>query len=61
MSIPKRHLSANLPLTLATHVAQQTPYSLDQALRGVYGILSCYEDTSEASKAIEEFIQCMSE
>lgn len=60
MSLHNRHPSRERPVDLATRITQQTPYSLDQALRGVYGLMSCYGDCAELNKAVEEFIQCQS-
>lgn len=49
----------NLLVALATRVAQQTPYSIDQALLGVQGLLSCYDDERAVNAAVTEFIGCL--
>ncbi|GEM_PF-2199178 len=48
------------PIALATEIAQQTSYSKEQALRGIYGMLSCYGNTEDTYTAIKEFIKCNS-
>ena len=51
--------SNSLLFTLATRIAQQTPYSFDQALLGVQGLLSCYDDENAVNTAVTELIGCL--
>lgn len=45
------------PITLAAEITRQTPYSEEQALRGIYGMLSCYGNNEDTHIAINEFIK----
>ena len=51
----------SLLFVLANRVAEQTPYTIDQALLGVQGLLSFYEDDNAVCTAVAEFICCLNQ